>query len=459
MSKRLFLTISAAISVAILTAAAQPATAPKAATPAPPPPADPFVQDPRAPKPPQGPVAEAPVNPINLLTTVETWALSQSDFAALLKHPSDDPAFYNGIETLSKTGKAKLVGLMAVSAKPGQRAIIEAVDEVRYGTQFGPAARPEGIPLPVKWETRNVGDTLELEPLLGEDGETIDITLVPQTVRFGGFEDVRAEAVSGPIAQPKFHTEKVNTSVARKSGVATFLSTATYSGGIETAEATVHVQILRTSVQKAPPPREPFTTGQTRVEFLLYTLDRDAAQRILMENTDSAASFAAVAALADKGEAQLELVRALVTKSGQRAVTEEIVEKRYGANSGKPPGVAAENAPDKQSPSPSPSFETRNVGFTFECEPMLLEGGLYADINIVPQIVSVSDVLKVNGIAARYPAQPVFTMRKITTSAITGSGVPVLLGTMNHPRENGVNGRKDNGKTSLAYVRMTPSTP
>jgi hypothetical protein len=90
---------------------------------------------------------------------------------------------------------------------------------------------------------------------------------------------------------------------------------------------------------------------------------------------------------------------------------------------------------------------------------LLSPDGLYADINIVPQVVSFAGMLEVNGVAARYPAQPVFTTRKITTSASTGIGVPVLLGTMNHPRENGVNGRKDNGKTSLAYVRMTPSTP
>ncbi|HEX8312421.1 MAG TPA: hypothetical protein VF614_13955 [Chthoniobacteraceae bacterium] len=419
------------------------------------------MRDPRAPKPPGAPAAEAPDNPINLLTTVETWALSQSDFAALLNTPSDDAAFYNGIETLAKTGKAKLLGLMAVSTKSGQRAVTESIDEVRYGTEFDPAQRPGEIPFPVAWETRNVGDTLELEPILREDGDTIDINLVPQTVRFGGFEDIRAEAVAEPIAQPKFHTEKVTTSVTRKSGVATFLSTATPAGDLEPAEAMVHVQILRSSAQNAPPPRTRFTDSfNTRVEFLLYTLDREAARRILMENTDSVASLAAVAALADKGEAQLELIRAFVTKSGQRAVTEEIVEKRFGTNSGNPPGFATENTPaDRRSPASFTSFEVRNVGVTVECEPLLSPDGLYANINVVPQIVSVVDVLEVNGVATRYPAQPVFTTRKISTSASTGVGVPVLLGTMNHPRENGVNGRRDNGKTSLAYIRMTPATP
>ena len=61
--------------------------------------------------------------------------------------------------------------------------------------------------------------------------------------------------------------------------------------------------------------------------------------------------------------------------------------------------------------------------------------------------------------AASYPPQPLFTTRKLTTSATSGAGMPVLLGTMNQPRETGVNDRKDDGHTSLAYIRVTPVRP
>ena len=33
------------------------------------------------------------------------------------------------------------------------------------------------------------------------------------------------------------------------------------------------------------------------------------------------------------------------------------------------------------------------------------------------------------------------------------------LGTMSQPRDNGVNDRKDDGRTSLAYVRVTAVRP
>ena len=40
---------------------------------------------------------------------------------------------------------------------------------------------------PQTFETRNTGVTLEVEPVVGPDGVTIDLNLVPQVVEFEGF--------------------------------------------------------------------------------------------------------------------------------------------------------------------------------------------------------------------------------------------------------------------------------
>ena len=40
---------------------------------------------------------------------------------------------------------------------------------------------------PTAFETRNTGVTLEVEPVVGPDGITIDLNLVPQVVEFEGF--------------------------------------------------------------------------------------------------------------------------------------------------------------------------------------------------------------------------------------------------------------------------------
>jgi len=85
---------------------------------------------------------------------------------------------------------------------------------------------------PTKFETRNTGVTLEVEPVIGADGAIIDLNLVPQVVEFEGFinygspinavgvNTMAGISVSQPILltenvinQPIFSTRKVTTSV------------------------------------------------------------------------------------------------------------------------------------------------------------------------------------------------------------------------------------------------------
>ncbi len=84
---------------------------------------------------------------------------------------------------------------------------------------------------PTAFETRNTGVTLEVEPVVGPDGVTIDLNLVPQVVEFEGFINygspiktvqptllgTTAQAVTltdNVINQPIFSARKVTTSVS-----------------------------------------------------------------------------------------------------------------------------------------------------------------------------------------------------------------------------------------------------
>jgi len=91
---------------------------------------------------------------------------------------------------------------------------------------------------PQDWETRNTGVTLEVEPVVGGDGMTIDLNLVPQVVEFEGFinygspinavgvstvggvitRSVPIELTPNVINQPVFSTRKVTTSVSVANG-------------------------------------------------------------------------------------------------------------------------------------------------------------------------------------------------------------------------------------------------
>src|SRR4030095_9326548 len=122
-----------------------------------------------------------------------------------------DPSFQLVIRALNQKKGVDLLSAPRVTTKSGQRAVIEIIREFRYPTEFDPPQIPQnfgntggngggtGVTLqlpgsfpvtpttPTGFETRNTGVTLEVEPVVGPDGYTIDLSLVPQVVEFEGF--------------------------------------------------------------------------------------------------------------------------------------------------------------------------------------------------------------------------------------------------------------------------------
>lgn len=178
-----------------------------------------------------------------------------------------DPQFQLVIRALNQKKGVDLLSAPRVTTKSGQRAVIEIVREFRYPTQFEPPQIPQtvnsssnvdnntfpglgGIPIigsnpgggsanntfpvtpttPTAFETRNTGVTLEVEPVVGPDGVTIDLNLVPQVVEFEGFinygspiqttstnflgQPVTNVITPNIINQPIFSARKVTTSVS-----------------------------------------------------------------------------------------------------------------------------------------------------------------------------------------------------------------------------------------------------
>ena len=171
-----------------------------------------------------------------------------------------DPQFQVVVRALNQKKGVDLLSSPRVTTKSGQRALIEIVREFRYPTQFDPPQVPQtvgstaagsdtslvslsggsSVPVtpttPTHFETRNTGVTLEVEPVVGPDGVTIDLNLVPQVVEFEGFinygspilapsrsfiDTMTGGLVTSPqsvitsnvINQPVFSTRKVTTSV------------------------------------------------------------------------------------------------------------------------------------------------------------------------------------------------------------------------------------------------------
>src|SRR5712691_5749397 len=114
-----------------------------------------------------------------------------------------DPQFQVVVRALNQKKGVDLLSAPQVTTKSGQRAVIEIVREFRYPTTFTPPQVPSisggtggtgtvqisvvTPTTPQTFETRNTGVTLEVEPVVGPDGITIDLNLVPQVVEFEGF--------------------------------------------------------------------------------------------------------------------------------------------------------------------------------------------------------------------------------------------------------------------------------
>ncbi len=117
------------------------------------------------------------------------------------------PQFQVVMRALNQKKGVDLLSSPSITTKSGQRATIEIIREFRYPTEFDPPKIPtnfggstSGIgsnatiavfpvtpTTPTAFETRNTGVTLEVDPTVGPDGYTIDLTLVPQVVEFEGF--------------------------------------------------------------------------------------------------------------------------------------------------------------------------------------------------------------------------------------------------------------------------------
>lgn len=201
------------------------------------------------------------VNGCQISLQFETFSMSVPSAAALLRTPGDDEQKYQAVLKLVQDGKASEDLITVTRVQSGQRMVTESIDEYVYGTEFQPPDYPpipnfgrgDGqvtekqekaveeallagaagqvansqriLPLacPVAFQTRNTGETIELDPDIQPDARTIRVSLVPQFVRLTGEHDEGCG-----IKQPNFQTRKITTTVLMESGKRFLLGTINY---------------------------------------------------------------------------------------------------------------------------------------------------------------------------------------------------------------------------------------
>lgn len=141
-----------------------------------------------------------------------------------------NPQFQMLIRALNQKRGVDLMAAPKVTTKSGQKATINISRQFPYPTEFDPPEIPqnsagsdvqgftfssltgeildtldEADPVvtpsfPTGWETRSLGVTLEVEPVVGPDGYTIDLSLTPEVVDFDGFVNYGSPIYSATTA-------------------------------------------------------------------------------------------------------------------------------------------------------------------------------------------------------------------------------------------------------------------
>lgn len=167
-----------------------------------------------------------------------------------------DPQFQVVIRALSQKKGVDLMSAPSVTTRSGQRATVEVIREFIYPTEFDPPQIPQTVgsatggisgvagvggggssgafpvtpTTPTAFEMRPVGVRMEVDPVIGPDGYTIDLNLAPEVTEFEGFVNygspINTSSINGftgqptlveltpnVINQPIFSTRKVTTAV------------------------------------------------------------------------------------------------------------------------------------------------------------------------------------------------------------------------------------------------------
>lgn len=143
------------------------------------------------------------------------------------------------VQGWAEQDRATILGTATISVRPGQRGKAESGKEYIYPTEPGVPELPNQLKLsgnaeapivsriPSAFETRNIGNLLEVDTVLGHDDVTVGLNLMPQTVDLKEVIRIQAEPEGNfsSVDMPIFYTQKITTQVSLLTGRYIFLGT------------------------------------------------------------------------------------------------------------------------------------------------------------------------------------------------------------------------------------------
>lgn len=152
---------------------------------------------------------------------IEVDAKAYASWTADPQNSNEGPALRAHVETLLKSGQARLRDLNLTATTSGERLKNESITFLIHPSEFSPpkagangSATTPAIALAT--ECRNLGFTVECDSILSRDGKTIELNLAPEIVTESG--ESRHGAAEAEVTYPRFHYLKTTTQVAAPEG-------------------------------------------------------------------------------------------------------------------------------------------------------------------------------------------------------------------------------------------------
>jgi hypothetical protein len=202
------------------------------------------------------------------------------------------------------------------------------------------------------------------------------------------------------------------------------------------------------------PDAEDNDNGDISLDMLVVDVPDDAAVPLIENFKDPSkaeSSYRKVIELISSKKAKLVSWPTIITRNGNRAVAENIMEVRYAIefDPGRPAADPAQEEPKENAdraaaaapPGPQApavigvlptTFETRNAGVSLEIEPVIVPGGKLINAQFAASHVQLlgwdpTTVTQNERVTARLP-QPRFHTNKVSENATLTAGVPMLVG-------------------------------
>ncbi len=216
--------------------------------------------------------------------------------------------------------------------------------------------------------------------------------------------------------------------------------------------------------QKAP-------IGIINVEVLVFRLPRSLAASVVLKhprNADDAAILKQMHELVAEKKAVLVASPAIGTLSGQRAVSESVLEHKYptefsqpqipqtfGATSRKVTKtkvtIETETTTEPETQAMPTAFEKRDVGATLEVDPSFDPDSGKIVLQAAVQFVAHQGNIKYPVATGGVIEQPEFYTKKISFNALVRNGAFTLIGSMEPDKSLS----KDEDLTEVAFIRAT----